>query len=588
MKKNFNLKLFNRLIGFTKPYKFNFIFVSFSAIIISFLSILNQYFLKIAVDEYITPKDYKGLLIVIVLMLSVLCFQVIFQFLFIYFTNLLGQKVVYDIRTKLFKTIINFKMSYYDKSSVGRLVTRTVSDMETIASIFSQGLFMIFADLILMFSVLIVMIVLSIQLSLIIFIILPFVVVATRLFQRAMKVAFNEVRNEVANLNSFVQERLSGIKEIQIFNRQKIESENFKKINERHKKAWLKTVWYNSIFFPIAEISISISVGLIVWYAGSNIIQLENFVSLGTIFLFIQLSQMLFRPLRQIADKFNTLQMGMVAAKRVFEILDSDYNINDKGTLKNEEINGDIKFEKVYFSYVKNNNVLNDINLTIKKGEKIAIVGATGSGKSTIIKLILRLYDLENGEIKINNKNIKNYKLSDLRSSISLVNQDIFLFADSIFKNITLFNEKISKKEVEEAAKNIGVLEFINKLPGGLNYNVKERGVMLSEGQRQIISFLRAYVSKPNILILDEATSSIDSQTEELIQFATNKLIQNKTSIIIAHRLSTIISADKIIVMRSGKIIEIGSHSELITRKGYYKKLYEVQFEKKDLFTEVF
>ena len=588
MKKNFNLKLFNRLIGFTKPYKFNFIFVSFSAIIISFLSILNQYFLKIAVDEYITPKDYKGLLIVIVLMLSVLCFQVIFQFLFIYFTNLLGQKVVYDLRTKLFKTIINFKMSYYDKSSVGRLVTRTVSDMETIASIFSQGLFMIFADLILMFSVLIVMIVLSIQLSLIIFIILPFVVVATRLFQRAMKVAFNEVRNEVANLNSFVQERLSGIKEIQIFNRQKIESENFKKINERHKKAWLKTVWYNSIFFPIAEISISISVGLIVWYAGSNIIQLENFVSLGTIFLFIQLSQMLFRPLRQIADKFNTLQMGMVAAKRVFEILDSDYNITDKGTLKNEEINGDIKFEKVYFSYVKNNNVLNDINLTIKKGEKIAIVGATGSGKSTIIKLILRLYDLENGEIKINNKNIKNYKLGDLRSSISLVNQDIFLFADSIFKNITLFNEKISKKEVEEAAKNIGVLEFINKLPGGLNYNVKERGVMLSEGQRQIISFLRAYVSKPNILILDEATSSIDSQTEELIQFATNKLIQNKTSIIIAHRLSTIISADKIIVMRSGKIIEIGSHSELITRKGYYKKLYEVQFEKKDLFTEIF
>ena len=588
MKKNFNLKLLNRLIGFTKPYKFNFIFVSFSAIIISFLSILNQYFLKIAVDEYITPRDYKGLLIIIVLMLSVLCFQVIFQFLFIYFTNLLGQKVVYDLRTKLFKTIINFKMSYYDKSSVGRLVTRTVSDMETIASIFSQGLFMIFADLILMFSVLIVMIVLSVQLSLIILIILPFVVLATRLFQRAMKVAFNEVRNEVANLNSFVQERLSGIKEIQIFNRQKIESENFKKINERHKKAWLKTVWYNSIFFPIAEISISISVGLIVWYAGSNIIQLENFVSLGTIFLFIQLSQMLFRPLRQIADKFNTLQMGMVAAKRVFEILDSDHNISDKGTLKNEEINGDIKFEKVYFSYVKNNNVLNDINLTIKKGEKIAIVGATGSGKSTIIKLILRLYDLENGVIKINNKNIKNFKISDLRSSISLVNQDIFLFADSIFNNITLFNEKISKNEVEEAAKNIGVLEFINKLPGGLSYNVKERGVMLSEGQRQIISFLRAYVSKPNILILDEATSSIDSKTEELIQFATNKLIQDKTSIIIAHRLSTIISADKIIVMRSGKIIEIGSHSELITRKGYYKKLYEVQFEKKELFTEIF
>ena len=588
MKKNFNLKLFKRLLGFTKPYRLNFIFVSFSAIIISVFSILNQYFLKIAVDEYITPKDYIGLLYLIIVMILILCFQVTFQFLFIYFTNLLGQKVVYDLRTKLFKTIIKFKMSYYDKSSVGRLVTRTVSDMETIASIFSQGLFMIFADIILMVSVLVIMFILSIELSLIIFVILPFVAIATRLFQRAMKVAFNEVRNEVANLNSFVQERLSGIKEIQIFNRQIIEARKFEKINERHKKAWLKTVWYNSIFFPIAEISISISVGLIVWYAGTNLIQLNSFVSLGTIFLFIQLSQMLFRPLRQIADKFNTLQMGMVAANRVFEILDSDHYIKDKGNISLKDLDGDIKFENVDFSYVKENKVLRNINMNIKKGEKVAIVGATGSGKSTIIKLILRLYDLQSGEIKINNKNIKNYKLIDLRSSISLVNQDIFLFADTIFKNITLFNKKISKKEVEKAAKNIGVLEFINKLPGGLNYNVKERGVMLSEGQRQIISFLRAYVSKPNILILDEATSSIDSKTEELIQFATNKIIQDKTSIIIAHRLSTIMSADKIVVMKAGKIMEIGSHNELITRNGYYKKLYEVQFERKELFAEIF
>ena len=588
MKKNFNIKLFYRLLGFTKPYKLNFIFVSISAIIISFFSILNQYFLKIAVDEYITPKDYLGLINVIILMVAILCFQVIFQFLFIFFTNLLGQKVVFDLRTKLFRTIIKFKMSYYDKSSVGRLVTRTVSDMETIASIFSQGLFMIFADLILMFSVLAVMVVLSFELSLIILVILPFVMIATRLFQRAMKVAFNEVRSEIANLNSFVQERLSGIKEIQIFNRQKIESKNFEKINERHKRAWLKTVWYNSIFFPIAEISISVSVGLIVWYAGNSILKLDNFVSLGTIFLFIQLSQMLFRPLRQIADKFNTLQMGMVAAKRVFEILDSNYYINDNGNMNSNDLNGDIKFENVNFSYTKNNNVLNDINLTIKKGEKIAIVGATGSGKSTIIKLIMRLYDIKDGEIKINNKNIKNFKLSDLRSSISLVNQDIFLFADTILKNITLFNEQLSKKDVVKAAQNIGVWNFINKLPGGLNYNVKERGVMLSEGQRQIISFLRAYVSKPNILILDEATSSIDSKTEELIQFATNKIIQNKTSIIIAHRLSTIITADKIVVMKSGNIVEIGSHNDLINTNGYYKKLYESQFEKKELFAEIF
>jgi len=588
MKKNFNIKLFYRLLGFTKPYKLNFVFVTFSAIIISFFSILNQYFLKIAVDEYITPKDYLGLINIIILMIAILCFQVIFQFLFIFFTNLLGQKVVFDLRTKLFRTIINFKMSYYDKSSVGRLVTRTVSDMEIIASIFSQGLFMIFADLILMFSVLTVMIVLSLELSLIILVIMPFVMFATRLFQRAMKVAFNEVRSEVANLNSFVQERLSGIKEIQIFNRQKIESKNFEKINERHKKAWLKTVWYNSIFFPIAEISISVSVGLIVWYAGSNIIKLDNFVSLGTIFLFIQLSQMLFRPLRQIADKFNTLQMGMVAAKRVFEILDSNYYIRDNGNFNLKDLDGDIIFENVNFSYTRNNNVLNNVNLTIKKGEKIAIVGATGSGKSTIVKLIMRLYDIEEGEIKINNKNIKNFKLRDLRSSISLVNQDIFLFADTILKNITLFNKNVSKKDVEKAAQKIGVLNFINKLPGGFNYDVKERGVMLSEGQRQIISFLRAYVSKPNILILDEATSSIDSKTEELIQFATNKIIQNKTSIIIAHRLSTIISADKIVVFKSGKIMEMGSHNDLISNNGYYKKLYESQFEKKELFAEIF
>ena len=588
MKKNFNIKLFYRLLGFTKPYKLNFVFVTFSAIIISFFSILNQYFLKIAVDEYITPKDYLGLINIIILMIAILCFQVIFQFLFIFFTNLLGQKVVFDLRTKLFRTIINFKMSYYDKSSVGRLVTRTVSDMETIASIFSQGLFMIFADLILMFSVLTVMIVLSLELSLIILVIMPFVMFATRLFQRAMKVAFNEVRSEVANLNSFVQERLSGIKEIQIFNRQKIESKNFEKINERHKKAWLKTVWYNSIFFPIAEISISVSVGLIVWYAGSNIIKLDNFVSLGTIFLFIQLSQMLFRPLRQIADKFNTLQMGMVAAKRVFEILDSNYYTRDNGNFNLKDLDGDIIFENVNFSYTRNNNVLNNVNLTIKKGEKIAIVGATGSGKSTIVKLIMRLYDIEEGEIKINNKNIKNFKLRDLRSSISLVNQDIFLFADTILKNITLFNKNVSKKDVEKAAQKIGVLNFINKLPGGFNYDVKERGVMLSEGQRQIISFLRAYVSKPNILILDEATSSIDSKTEELIQFATNKIIQNKTSIIIAHRLSTIISADKIVVFKSGKIMEMGSHNDLISNNGYYKKLYESQFEKKELFAEIF
>ena len=587
-KRKFNFKLFTRLVRYVKPYKVNFLFVSFAAVLISFFSIFNQYLLKIAVDDFITPKDYEGLVTIISIMLGILFFQVTFQFLFVFFTNLLGQKVVFDIRTKLFSKIISFKMSYYNKSSVGRLVTRTVNDMETIASIFSQGLFMIVADLILMFSVLSVMLILSLKLSLIIFLVLPFILVATRLFQMAMKVAFNQVRNEVANLNSFVQERLSGIKEIQIFNRQLIEYNNFKKINERHKQAWLKTVWYNSIFFPISEISTSITVGLIVWYAGFNNIAVENSISLGTIFLFIQLSQMLFRPLRQIADKFNTLQMGMVAANRVFKILDTEEFVNDFGKIKSKSIKGNILFDKVNFGYDKDNIIIKNLSLKIKKGERIAIVGPTGSGKSTIIKLILRFFELNSGKINIDDVNIKDYSLKNLRSQISLVSQDIFLFADSIYNNISLFNKEISDKDVESAAKEIGILDFINNLPGGFNYNVKERGVMLSEGQRQLISFLRAYVSNPKILILDEATSSIDSRTEQLIQYATNKIIEGKTSIIIAHRLSTILNADKILYLDNGMIKEFGSHKELIKiDNGYYKKLFEYQFQDSELIEQV-
>ena len=587
-KRKFNFKLFTRLVRYVEPYKLNFLFVSFAAVLISFFSIFNQYLLKIAVDDFITPKDYEGLVTIISIMLVILLFQVTFQFLFVFFTNLLGQKVVFDIRTKLFSKIISFKMSYYNKSSVGRLVTRTVNDMETIASIFSQGLFMIVADLILMFSVLSVMLILSLKLSLIIFLVLPFILVATRLFQMAMKVAFNQVRNEVANLNSFVQERLSGIKEIQIFNRQLIEYNNFKKINERHKQAWLKTVWYNSIFFPISEISTSITVGLIVWYAGFNNIAVENSISLGTIFLFIQLSQMLFRPLRQIADKFNTLQMGMVAANRVFKILDTEEFVNDFGKIKSKSIKGNILFDRVNFGYDKDNIIIKNLSLKIKKGERIAIVGPTGSGKSTIIKLILRFFELNSGKINIDDVNIKDYSLKNLRSQISLVSQDIFLFADSIYNNISLFNKEISDKDVESAAKEIGILDFINNLPGGFNYNVKERGVMLSEGQRQLISFLRAYVSNPKILILDEATSSIDSRTEQLIQYATNKIIEGKTSIIIAHRLSTILNADKILYLDNGMIKEFGSHKELIKiDNGFYKKLFEYQFQDSELIEQV-
>lgn len=579
----FDFKLFRRLLGYVLKYKATFVFVAIAAVLISIFATLTPYLIKVAVDDYLAIGNYDEFIFVISLMLINLILTVLFMFLFSYYANLLGQNVVYDIRVKLFKHILDFKMSYFDKSSVGRLVTRAVNDMETIASIFSQGLFMIVADLLQMLIVVIVMLVLSWKLSLTVFVILPFILFATRQFQKSMKAAFNEVRTEVANLNSFVQERLTGMKIVQLFNREKIEYENFVEINEKHKKAWLKTVWYNSIFFPIAELSTSITIGLIVWYGGLNLVE-DSGVTLGIIFLFIQLSQMLFRPLRQIADKFNTLQMGMVAANRVFKILDTESKIPNKGKLLADSLKGNIKFDKVVFSYVRGENVLKDISFNVKSGEKVAIVGATGSGKTTIISLLTRFYDPQNGSIELDNINVKDLDILSLRSKIALVLQDVFLFADTLLNNITLWNKSISFDNVVNAAKKIGIHDFIMSLPNGYNYNVKERGVMLSEGQRQLISFLRAYLKHPSILILDEATSSIDSNSEELIQNATKKITENKTSIIIAHRLSTILNSDRILVMDNGRLVESGTHLELIKqKKGYYKNLYEIQFKKSEI-----
>jgi len=579
----FDFKLFRRLLGYVLKYKATFVFVAIAAVLISIFATLTPYLIKVAVDDYLAIGNYDEFIFVISLMLINLILTVLFMFLFSYYANLLGQNVVYDIRVKLFKHILDFKMSYFDKSSVGRLVTRAVNDMETIASIFSQGLFMIVADLLQMLIVVIVMLVLSWKLSLTVFVILPFILFATRQFQKSMKAAFNEVRTEVANLNSFVQERLTGMKIVQLFNREKIEYENFVEINEKHKKAWLKTVWYNSIFFPIAELSTSITIGLIVWYGGLNLVE-DSGVTLGIIFLFIQLSQMLFRPLRQIADKFNTLQMGMVAANRVFKILDTESKIPNNGKLLADSLKGNIKFDKVVFSYVRGENVLKDISFNVKSGEKVAIVGATGSGKTTIISLLTRFYDPQNGSIELDNINVKDLDILSLRSKIALVLQDVFLFADTLLNNITLWNKSISFDNVVNAAKKIGIHDFIMSLPNGYNYNVKERGVMLSEGQRQLISFLRAYLKHPSILILDEATSSIDSNSEELIQNATKKITENKTSIIIAHRLSTILNSDRILVMDNGRLVESGTHLELIKqKKGYYKNLYEIQFKKSEI-----
>jgi subfamily B ATP-binding cassette protein MsbA len=577
-----DVSLFKRLMQYVRPYRFTFVFVLTAAILLSVFSTLNPYLLKITVDDYITLQDYDGMLVFIGIMTGVLFLEVFFQFSFIYYANWLGQRVVYDLRKELFRRMIGFRMSFFDKSAVGRLVTRAVNDIETIASIFSQGLFMIIADLLKMMIVVVVMLSVSWKLSLIVFAVLPLILFATRKFQKAMKFAFDEVRTQVANLNSFVQERISGMHIVQLFVRERHEYQLFQDINDKHKKAWLKTVWYNSIFFPIAELSTSITMGLLVWYGGLSVIAQENGITLGSIFLFIQLTQMLFRPLRQIADKFNTLQMGMVAVQRVFDLMSTNSHIPDDGLLEAKDLRGIISFQNVVFSYDKNEKVINDVSFDVKAGETIAIVGATGAGKSTIINLLSRFYDINYGRITIDGRDIKSFKLSSLRNAIAVVLQDVFLFADSIKNNISMWDPSISDSDIMEAAKHIGIDKFISKLPGKLQYDVKERGAMLSGGQRQLIAFLRAYMSNPSILVLDEATSSVDGETEELIQVATDRLTEGKTSIIIAHRLVTVQKADRILVMDNGKIVEMGSHEKLIQIKGgFYQNLYNVQLIQK-------
>ncbi len=574
----FDYTLFSKLMFYVKPYKNIYYFVMSAAILVSVFSVLTPYLLKIIVDDFIRLKDYDGMILIITLMLVTLIAEVIFQFFFVFFANLLGQNVIKDLRLVLYKKIIGFRMSYFDQSAVGRLVTRAVNDIETIASIFSQGLFMIIADLLKMVVVIIIMLVINWKLSLIVFSILPLIIYATRLFQKSMKTAFEEVRLQVSNLNSFIQEQLTGMQIVQLFHREEIEFKKFTSINEKHKEAWLKTVWYNSIFFPVAEISSSITLGLLVWFGGLDVAA-GGSISLGTIFLFIQMSQMLFRPLRQIADKFNTLQMGMVAADRIFKIIGTKSIINDLGLKTPKNIKGKISIKNLKFSYKHGEEVIRGINLTIRPGEKIAIVGSTGAGKSTLINLLSRFYEYDSGEIYLDNINIRDFSLKSLRGHIGIVLQDVFLFADSILNNITLNNPNISREMVINVAKEIGVHKFIESLPGGYNYNVKERGVMLSSGQRQLIAFLRVYISNPSVMILDEATSSIDSYSEELIKIATARITENKTSIIIAHRLSTIKNADRIVVMDRGNIVEIGSHEELLEiKEGFYSRLYKIQF----------
>ena len=576
--KYFDLKQFVKLMQFVKPYNKSFYLVMFFAVILSVITTVTPYLLKVAVDDYIIPKDYSGMTLIILLMIIALTVEVLLMFCFTYYSNWLGQKVIKDIRVKIFDKIINLKMSFFDKNSVGRLVTRAVNDIETIASIFSQGLFTIIADLFKMSVILLVMVIISFRLTIVVLLIFPFLIYATRLFQKAMKKAFELVRSEVANLNSFVQERISGIKIVQIFNREKVEEDKFNTINIKHRDAWLKTVWINSIFFPIAEISGSICVGLLVWYGGVNNANGID-ISIGTLFLFITMSGLLFRPLRQIADRFNTLQMGMVAVDRIFSIFENDSIINETGDIDKANFKGKIDFRNVRFSYISNIEVLRGISFSVKPGETLAIVGPTGSGKTTIINLISRLYDLNSGQINIDDRSINEYKLNCLRSNIGVILQDVFLFADTIQNNVTLFDENISKDEVINSAKELGIHEFIMSLPENYNFNVQERGNTLSAGQKQLIVFMRVLIKNPDILILDEATSSIDSYSEDLIKNATKKITKNKTSIIIAHRLATIKAASTIIYMEDGVILETGNHYELIElENGRYHKMHQEQF----------
>ena len=571
-------RTFHQLSRFVKPYRGVFIAVALFAVLSSIFSTAQPYLIKVAIDDYITLKNYEGLLRITYILVALLCAEVLMQFLFSYFSNWLGQTVIRDVREKLFAHLLRLKMRYFDKSSIGVLVTRAVNDMERIGEIFSSGLFEMASDVLKMLVITIVMFVIDWKLALISYATMPLILYFTRWFQRSMNAAFVEVRKEVANLNSFVQERISGIKIVQLFAQEREELENFKKINEKHKQAWLKTIWYNSIFFPIGDLCISITIALIVWFGGRQIVG-DNVYDLGNIFLFIQLTQQLFRPIRHIADKFNTFQMGIIASDRVFAILETENDSETEGQKELTEVKGAIQFENVHFEYVAGEEILHGISFEVKEGETIAIVGATGAGKTTITNLLNRFYDLSSGAIYIDGVNIEEYTLSSLRKHIATVLQDVFLFADSVLNNITLKNPAISEEEVIAAAKSIGVHDFLMSLPEGYHYNVKERGSMLSAGQRQLIAFLRAYVHKPQILILDEATSSVDSHSEQLIQQATDKMTEGRTSIIIAHRLTTVKKADKIIVLDKGRIVETGTHEELLQiESGYYRNLYEVQF----------
>ena len=581
MKKNktgevLNIPLLKRVIVFAKPYKLQFSIAALSAIILSFLGPVRPMLINYAIDNFILIEDSKNLFRITILLVSLLFVEGFIQFFYMYLSNWIGQHVILDLRKKIFKHILSLKMTYFDNTPIGTLVTRAVSDIETIADIFSQGLLVIIAEILKLVIVIAVMFYTDWRLTIIALMTIPVLLIATSWFKRNIKTSFQDVRTQVSNINSFVQEHLVGMNIVQIFNREKAEYKKFEEINVEHRDAHLRSIFYYAVFFPIVEVLSAISIGLIVWYGGENILS-ENTITPGEIIAFILFIHMMFRPIRQLADRFNVLQMGIVGSERVFKILDTEEKITNTGTLEIGNLKGSISFSNVWFAYKNDNWVLKDLNFDIESGKMLALVGQTGSGKSSIIRILNRFYEINKGSITLDGIPIKDLLLSSLRKNIALVQQEVFLFSDSLFNNITLYDDTIQKEDIINAAKQIGVHDFIKSLPNSYDYIVGERGVTLSSGQRQLIAFLRVYLRNPKILILDEATASIDTETEELIQKALAKLSQNRTTIIIAHRLSTIIQSDKIILLKNGAVLEQGSHDELIDKNGSYSEMYKNQ-----------
>ncbi len=580
----FNVGLLKRVYEYVKPYRSTFRWSIVLTLSLAVITPVRPYLIGYAVDKFISIGDYTGLIELTILMIVLLILQTIIQYSQTLLTNILGQSAIKDLRINVFNHITSLRLKYFDQTPIGQLITRTVSDLETIADIFSEGLIAMVGDLLQVIVIICCMLWIDWQLTIVVLLPIPFLVMATRVFQRSIKVAFQEIRTEVSNLNTYLQEHISGISIIQYFAREDQEYKKFVKINSRYRDANIRSNWYYSIFFPVVEMISALSMGLLIWYGSKMILEKPLVVEPGTITTFIMFISMLFRPIRELADKFNTLQMGMVGADRVFKVLDTQEKTENNGTHAPQKLEGSISFDKVWFSYNQDgvvedeNYVLKDISFEVKAGQTVALVGATGAGKSSTINILNRFYEIQKGTIKVDGVNIKDYELSYLRSNIATVLQDVFLFSDTIFNNITLNNPAIEFDEVVEAAKKVGAHDFIERLPGGYHYNVMERGATLSAGQAQLISFIRALVYQPSILVLDEATSSVDTETEMLIQTAIDKLMQGRTSIVIAHRLSTIQKADQIIVLDKGEIKEKGTHQALLKLNGYYKKLYDLQF----------